>query len=1738
MASLDDFSSTFTPGLDDFVTSKDSVAPVVSGSSVNNLATHVAAMSADPTQAIDMYRQVSSELTMEGKSSASDELVNYARNQQFEKSRAALVDVMVDPTISDDVKRQAAMNVYDDTSSMYNTRNILSQQALEADAGHESVEQEVVRVSLADSLHEINNYKLMQQEVLNQAAATKNPDASKAFSDIFDMFVPYVEQKYVATIQKDLGAGTAGAYGSALTLLGSSKKSIKDMLVGLPIDQRIEMTEKIINAVNANSAIVSPDSNEYAKVQYLQTVLQDGAYDDADKWVDNAVSVLDLTVLGGIAARGVKAVGRTFRGAELTESAIRDTVRQSARSQVQPTTVSQNYKDTNPAKAAATHEMAAADETGEASEALYGTSRADAVGNDIAPEISGVEGAVRNKVGNPERIHDQEVTPDAGVMDFVENRGDIFYDKTEKVATRAAVVNDFYSAHGLVARKEMFNIEHLDDGVGIKAIYGPPQGGFSTAKDAIDMAQWAMRDYGIPEEAVTLLRREGTNYVPVPKEEMATLTQGQVVSSRRVELQGQEPSLVTTTKPAPKVAPDNGVLPSGTLPDEVSTFGEKLAKTAKQPGRPYTLKDGSKVEAKIMDADGDGENFIVQLSSNGKNVGSISASKTPGENPVIEVEKAFQRKGAGTLLYDLATENGLWIGPKKSKGTLRTKYGEAIRAVYEPGQSKVYRAPQQQADEVITQTDIGSSVTVKRKSDYLIQVDHKYKFSPADVTEWAKFDVNYNIFDRIFSSYNGPSLSSLGAGSLQRHVIDAASMFRPEVTKGAAVAVDRSANLEKKLIEIGDEFAQVMKKIPTDRQAAVETIIREANAQGLDLNYSKMVADGFRPQEIEALKSWRNYWDTVYHLENADLAKSLRNRGYKEFIDAEHDTRLFAKPVARNQAGSSAKVYDHTTGEIKHLSKQEIAELYAREGELAQLRQPMQVGDDAAEFVVNTNKPGKNYMRGINNSTDVLAYRKGYYSVNYIDPHFIIKKVKNSKGEVLYEKAVATAKNKKQADILTARMYATDGGEYYNRLDLKAANTSSDEYWDIAQARGRSAQRTRGQRLEDATSSIDPSQANIMSPVDALVHSARSIGRRVEMRDMIDAGKQRALNQYSEFFPDGKYGQKVYPGNVADIQYRGGGAKDAKKLADARSTFEYFKYLEDGYINHIDDVYKSSLKFLAEAAGNKHLSKAEAAARWMGDARGPSAMGKSLAFNLYLALNPFRQFVVQSHQAVQLFAINPTWFLRGRAVPQITLITAKELGIEVSESLLKGSGWTKEMAEQAFKNFSDTGLVASIDKQNLVRGSLINLADQTAASRLKSAVTAPITWSRKVGFDSGEYVNTLSAYLSFYDQAFRKGADMKSQEVLQNISAASRNFTYNMNAAGDLPYNQNALSTVFQFMQVPHKAMLTMTTNRNLTVQQKIRLAAFNSIMYTLPPAAMYNVFGDALPDDPGTRDVVVQGLEGAVFNKLLSLSTGEDVNIDFSGLAPLDMFGTYEFIHSLFSTDVGTIVSSTPSGQLLFGNNPRLTNFAKTAAKYMNLTDDYDNPTKFSEVAQEFAKLSSGYSNAFKAAYAMKYQQKINTMGGITDPQVASAEAIAQLFGFPTMDETQRFYVNDKSYKASKAYEDDVKKWYGDYKRHLVRQGIKPAEASGITRVYTEAWRHWGNDDFRAKEIVNQLLRQDVMNGDARMYQSVVRMTGMQDAGETKALIKALPNINEEKRKQLMDSVDFINSYKDPGGE
>lgn len=1683
MASLDEFNPTPTNSIDDFKVGLPVTAPVSNRASNVNIAAHAAAMTNDPNAVVKTFERSNAEMDMTGKSQTATDLVNVARDTAMGANKAALVSYLADPNVSDLDKQKAASGVLDKENSIYSTSNVLSNLAIQAPAGpSEPIETELARVSMADAINEVNSYKRDKQALLNREAAKSDTGTMAAFAGLVQtLLVPGIAEGETASIVSQLTGNTASAYASSFTLMGGQKAGIREAIGQLPPEKRMEMVKQVVDIVNAHPGIAIPGTEDFARLDSLRTYLEDGYHNDFSEVADNVVSVLDLTVLGGVIGRGVRGAGsvaeKALTGGRYDRIAASNFERDAVRTRVQPTTVSQNYKDTNPALATAAHEASAADSTGQAAEALYGTSRADAVGSDILPQVAKVDGSVEAKVGRPESINDAAITPSADVMDFVNHNGAIHYFEAEKRAMRARTVNNFEQARGMNARKEMFQVDSLPDGVGIKAVYGPAQGGFGTAEEAMEMAKWSLRETGIDDSAITILKRDGDRYIPSTVDEMNALRAPETLSERSTPLrQAGEP--VATSRPFYK------------------TTGGDTRYIAPSDSTIYVSKEDA---GRLRKAAGTGRRSIVYDARTDQAVVERGTGSPAPESLV----KASRTPEPGLVPVDI--------------GGKRPVFGDEIVEV---------------GDHPTTSITSSVKVTRRQTPDFLVQVDHQYRFSPGDVAEWAEADVKYNIFDRM-DALNGVA----DAGSLQRHLLDAHSMLHPNITLGANVVVDKAAGLERELVEIGARnFGDVFKTLPRERQSLLDKMIKEANEQGLEFNYNKMVADGLNGEEIKALRGWKEYWDTMYHLENKDLVKSLRAQNYHEFVDeAAGGTRLFAKPLVRTQLSGDIKVYDHSLDQIRTMRADEVAELYAKDGVVARLRQPVRVGDDAAEMIVSVNAPGKNYLRALTDNTQVLNYRKGYYSVQYKDPHFIVKVEKNSRGEVLYERAVATAGSARDADLMVGRMKATDGKDYYRRGDTKKVDMASNNYWDLQQASGRSAQKIRGKRLEDATNNVmDPAMSNILSPTESMIAAARSVSRRVAMRDFNEAAKSRFMSQFEEFLPTGKYGQKVFPNNIKEIAHRGGKTPSQKDLADARTTFEYIRYLENGYINHIDESYKAGFKMLAEIAGNAGLSKAEKLSAWVADSKGPSALGKNIAFNMYLATNPLRQFVIQGHQAIQLTANFPRWVMGGRAVPQVSILTSFQMGYKPSKMLLDGAGLTMEGAEKMYKAFRRTGQIAAIDKQNLIRGSLTDFADSQAAGAITRYATAPLNFMRKVGFDAGENVNTMTSWLAHRDQAIRAGEDFSKADVQDRVAGMARNYTYNMNAAGDLPYNQNALSILFQFQQAPHKALTGMLTNRVLSTAQKSRLLGFNALMYGLPGAFLYTHFGDILPEDQASRDVLMEGLEGTMLNKLIELSTGEKSRIDFDGLSPINMYGTTDFIHSLFTTDVGTIVAASPSGSLFFGNNPRLTNFAKSSARYFNLIDDYQDPTTFGRVANDFASMSSGYSNAFKAAYALKAGQKISSAGGVTDSSVTRPEAIAATFGFGTMDEAQRRYVNDTTYKKSKAFEDDVKRTYKDLKQHITKEGITPQEQEYFTKVFSEAWRVYGNDDYKARQIIMQELKKDAAAGDGRMYQSVMNMNGMIGTDQVKGLIKAMPGYDPAKQKAMLDTIDFMDSYKE----
>lgn len=1552
MASLDDFSIKTGVSLEELSPEKEQVV-VSNEASAKNLASYTAISSDNPEEVEKIYRQSVSEIEQTGSSVAADRILQMAKEKSFSRAREAFTDFLADPEVSDGAKQRLASDYLDVQNERFNIRNIVSEESLISDSGSETVEQENVRVSLADAIEEINEYKREAQALLNQEAAQANKGVTDSYFDIVEYIMPYVESKFVGETLNEYRGGDSSAFIKSAFLLGNAKEELVEGLRKMPPEERLAATSSLIDVINKHDSIVMPDDNEFAKVDLLRTIVEDGYYEDTDKWIDNVISVLDMTLLGGVVGRGIKALSGA---AGLTEASQRMLKRRSVRTQTQPTTVSQNYKDTNPEKAKAMHDAVLNDETGEIAEAAYGTSRTESIADDILPEID--DDIVLNKVSNPEQKSNMRNTPNADIMDSVKRDGSIYYIEQEKRAARAKVVNDFFNATNLMPRKEMSRVGAVSDGAVIKAVYGPSQGGWSSAEDAIEQVKYALRNQGVTGDNITLLRREGAEYVPTSLKEL----------------------------------------------DALEKITEVVRSRSKQPRNVRITKDSNK--------------------------------------------------------------------------------------------------------------------------NFLVQVDHRYKFNPLDVSKWTDLSVSrLNVFDKS-TFFSGNS-----QGSITRHLFDAQSLLDPAITLGANVAVDKASALEKQLLDLGSEFSDVYSKLPKNRQEMMESLIKEANFKGQGFDYNRLVADGYKAEEIEALKAWREAWDTMYWLENTDLAKTLRAQNY-HVLEGVEDTRLFAKPISRNQTGRFSRVYDPVSGKIVDLNNEQLTQLYKEGGSIAKMKRPLLIEEEGVENILVTGKPGSTYLRRINDNDQVLNYREGYYTVQYDAPKYIVKKVKDKNDNVIYEKAVAVAGNTKDAELTRRRLASTDGGEYFVRGDVRRTRMDSEEYWDIQQASGRTAQKVRGERLEEGTDPMNAGADNqfVLGPADSLVNAARSTANRVSMRDYIEATKARFLNQYGEVLPQ-KFGEPQFPNKAEEIGLAG---REGERLAtDARTTWEYINYLENGYINGIDESYKAIMNVMANAVG-KVSKKGEEVLHAASDTRGPASFGKNAAFQLYLALNPLRQILVQSHQAVQLTVNFPKYVISQRLAADMTLMGAKRLGIEPTELMLKSAGRTRKEVDQMFKEYERSGLAASIDKQNLVRGSLSEMTDMAGYRGKSNLFTKTLSGSRKVGFDLGEEVNIMSAWLAHRDAASTaKGGKKLTQSELDTVTGKARNYTYNMNAAGDMPYNQNALSLLFQFFQVPHKAMLQVTTNKVLTKAEKVRLAGFSAAMYTLPPAAMYSIFGDILPDDPETREAVVHGLEGLVFNKMISLLTGEESNIDFSSLAPADMYGTYEFIHSLFTTDLGTMIASSPSGQLFFGNNPRITNFAKTAARYFNVIDDYEEPTEFSDVANSFASLASGYSNTMKALYAYEYGKKVNSYGGITDPQVSKPEAIAQALGLGTMDEAKTYYLRNKLYKDSKSFEKDVVAWYRDLKK-AVGGDLTPQEAEFQSRVLSEAWRVFGKNDSEARRIISQQLRRDVRKGDATLYKSVLRTTGWQDSSEVRSMIKALPNISEEERQQMLDTIDFVDQYKD----
>lgn len=1008
-----------------------------------------------------------------------------------------------------------------------------------------------------------------------------------------------------------------------------------------------------------------------------------------------------------------------------------------------------------------------------------------------------------------------------------------------------------------------------------------------------------------------------------------------------------------------------------------------------------------------------------------------------------------------------------------------------------------------------------------KDGEYALGMKYDYTFSADDWTEAELLTTAPGLVaravqfaDRLPSQF----LASLGQGSLVQNLLDNASVIHPRILNAASVAVDRAYRVKKVFVDEFDKVVKDYKKLSSDRQALFTDYVKQANLEGIPFSETNLYNRGFTQKEVETLKKWQRANDIMWYANNEDTAISLRANGYMAFTHKGTETKLYGRPVAKVSAEKEKWVFDPMKNKVVSLEEQDWENLYTKNGTAFKLSEPEKIDGHWVDTVISRNTPEAGYLRAIYNGERVLSYQNSYYPVAYNGNYIITKKITKSgkNGAEEHYKAIGVSKTRAEVDDVLKKLRADDSkSEFSFRLDraheARQSRIFDEGSWGLSSNAGLTSQKIRGERLGDAGADLHKiGHSHLKDPLEAVQSQIHQLSQRVAMRPYIDSVKKRWMLNYGKYIDlkrSDVTGQLEMPQSIRDVV--GKSEAPSKLVADARTNYNYISALENGYINLIDDAYKTTMQLFAQELGKFGFQTAEKVL-FKGSTTNPSQVIRSLAFKIFLAASPLRQAVVQRSQIVQMAAINAKYF--PNLMNDLLQIDFVRMGVSKSKYYT-----------DLYKELENSGVLEAVNAHSLIRDDLLHLADVSSgvkvvntAGKIKNTLAKPLNFLQDVGFNAAEQDVLIASWLTHRDLAIKAGKNINDQRVKDEVLGQARAYTLNMNRAGEMPYSQNTLGLLGQFFAFQHKSFMQGISNRSLSGKDRLKILAYTTALWgvgSTPLFMLYNLIPEDAPSE--TKDVIEKGLFTITLNKGLTMLTGEDQSIDWRGMAPAAANGIGEVLFSMADTPLAAIITGGPSGSLLFGNNPKMTDAFKTGLRFFSVIDDYEDEklqTSFTDVVKAAVNIFSGGSSFFKARYALQTGMKLSSSGKITDSDITELEAVMTALGFRTLYETGISNTKEVMYGDKAFTEDDVSMFYQEVKRHLARRGMSVAEEDFGIRVLQEAWRVFGDDRPEAVKLLKKRIEADAQNGDYAVYKGIINSMGFKTEAETWDAINSLP--------------------------
>lgn len=1673
---------------------------------VRNRAATAAMLDGNPAKAIEKYQSMVAEGQNGGDVQAQN-IIDAFHKQDNSLDMKAVMSVLADPKLTIQQKQGAIDAVKGSKMLKDSGTSLLTKNLAEGSAG-ETQEAEDARVSTAQALNEIYKSKETIQGLVNAHGASLDDGTSSAMVDMYSaVLAPFATSaraykfaKAVAdangqkfTVWDAVKAATIGA--------GNTTEDARKQLESLSPTARVAYARTLIDTIQKNSGLLFANDNQYAQFMKASQIFEEGGYSTAEKYIDNVTFLLDAIGVGQILKGGAKTV-KAGNAAKAAQAAGEVTVDQKA---VVSTAI------------------------GSPPSGFVAKEAPIPMGGKNDSQIEQLQNQIANLLGDAGNT--------AGKGDIAElkaQRASIPKPDTSEAALKA-LTKQLQSSDKLSfkeAQKKAFKV--LEDQL---AEYTARTGRIDRQIEVNANASTVSQQIDKLEKQVQALQKGNT---PVPMK-----LNPYVDAIRRIETN----SVVRQENPASVAATANQSNPEkargfheAVFKSTDDTISEATHGTTKEQAIindvfPQATTASGSVTAKAADIQRNlrmDENLTPRLKQ-------MLAESDVAIHYSIEEKKAARAQiirdySSATDLVPIDAMGGFEAGFKLDGSGLKisavygTKEGAFVNA-QEAYQQALYGLRKQGilpneveilAKQGLDYVPVDLKTVGNKEGSYLVRINTERMIDDTDIAKFETDTVKRNFFDRSPVSVWNQN------GSVSRWLFDASSMVSPKYTGPAVVATDLVSHFEKEMLHIADAYATQYNNLQKVRKAKVDEYIKEANFKGIAFDQADLVGRGFHPEEISTLRSWRDFWDSHFYLENHDAVRSLNSQGFQMFKT--QSTELYAKPISKNS--NVGKVYDPATGMVLELSQDALDDLYTKGGTLAKLRRPTEFSfgmpykkgvkqtTASTEYMIVRNTPTE-YLRKFRDSDQILNYREGYYQIQYRAPRFV-DELTMENGRVVGRRAVAVAGDTAEAEQFATRQRRTNPDKQYEvRADDKAVRRGGDDWFDLNASSGRIAQKHRGKLLEDATGINHLGDGTyIVNPVESAVRAAKSISGRTVTRPMLETAKNRFISQYWDSLPDNGFGGKRFPSTPGEIGSKGG--QFSKKTADARTTWEYIHYMENGYINSVDEFFKQQFNAIGQALGEMGMSKTERGIMRASEVvQGPTHLAKNLVYQAYIALNPLHNWIAQTNQIVRTMAYNPKAWLSGSG--------AKLIG---EYSAVKGGfGGVVSADGQAFAKFLDSsGLLQSVDKQNLIRGSLIQAADSSnKAIRMASEIGQV---PRKIGFDASEMMNLIGHGAAVFDKYKRAGKDVNDLSVMREMHSELRAISYDMNFAGDMVYNQTSAALILQFMQVPHKALLQ-ATNRRIPRSTRAMMLAGDVALFGAPVALISTVLGgDVLPDNAKVRQLVTDGLESFMINNALSELMGEETNVDFSALSPEALDGWGKIFHGLIGEGMSKLVMNSPAGQMFLNEGGRFQNAVSQMAKFMSPWEPGERTNEEAiMVANEIAKISSGWSNAMKARQQLALKKSIDKKGNVIDPDVNTAEAIMQLFGYTTGD-TKKLYESQKlTIEGTKQYVDEVKQVYNTAKQYYQSKfdaGITDTrQMQAVIGQMLMAYK----DSPVALDIINKEWSKDSMGKDQQLFMSMIKSVELPEYGMTIDQIKQSPIPEEQKAILIQRLTDAKNA-------